>query len=487
MATNAVPRPNGIKKMWSTLLRRLNLLNEEDRLTPFFQPNIHIKAMLTRRYFHLAASIFALAAFSTESSYAQSAEEQEASSSTATIEKLMEELQSQKLSLEKKEKELDEQKKLLDAKLSQLDKTLGEAEELLGNYKGDGVSARDHEEALLNAIGQQQEPETLAMMSGRGPQEVGTERKSKKKNEQMREVPIFTDFRGGVLLPKGRMVLEPSLQYSRSSALRVAVEGYTVIPAINVGLFDISDIDRDIVTAGLTGRIGVANRLELEAYVPYLWREDSTVGRPIGVGAASNVLTEVDGDGIGDLEFAAHYQINDANNDWPYFIGNLRYKTVTGEGPFDVPVNPATGLQAETPTGSGFHAIQPSLTMLYPSDPAVFFTNVGYTYNMEDDVGGGNGEIDPGDSINLGLGMGFSINDEASFSLGYSHSIVTETEQNGVTMVNSDTLQVGSTSVGFTYQINDRVGVNFSLAAGVTDDAPDVQTTLRVPVKFDVF
>lgn len=438
--------------------------------------------MFTRRYCRLAASILVLSALSTEGAYAKSAADEEISLSKSEFERLMEELESQKLSLQKKEKELDEQKELLALKLSELDKTLNEAEKLLGDQEEDDTSSAQE---LEPENGEKQPDERLAMMSGRGPQEVGTERKNESQQEP--EVPAVAISSGGVLLPKGRFVLEPSFSYSRSSALRVAIEGFTLIPAINVGLFDISQIDRDIWTAAITGRVGVTNRLELEAHVPYLWREDSTIGRPIGVGAATDILTRVDGDGLGDIELAAHYQINDGENDWPYFIGNIRYKTVTGEGPFDVATDPVTGLQAETPTGSGFHAIQPSVTMLYPSDPAVFFMNLGYTYNMEDDVGGGNGEVDPGDSYNFGFGMGFSINDETSFSLGYSHSAVMETEQNGVTIANSDVLQVGSTTFGFSYQINDRVGINFNIAAGVTEDAPDMQATLRVPVKFDLF
>ena len=288
-------------------------------------------------------------------------------------------------------------------------------------------------------------------------------------------------------MPKGRLILEPTFGYSRASALRVAVEGFTVVPAINVGLFDISEIDRDILTAALTTRLGITDRLEVEAYLPYLWRDDSTVGRPIGVGSATNVLSNVDSSGIGDVEVAAHYQINDGGNDWPYFIGNLRYKSTTGEGPFEIPTDAATGLLLRAPTGSGFHALQPSITMLKPSDPAIFFANLGYTFNLSEDYGGTIGEIDPGDSINTGLGLGFSINDESSFSLGYSHSVVFETEQNGQTFANSDKLQVGTANIGYSYQLNDRIGMNFNLGYGVTDDAPDMQATFRVPIRFDVF
>ncbi len=392
------------------------------------------------------------------------------------VETLLGELQLQKQALEQKEKELDEQKKLLDMKMAELNDTLGQAEELLGNYRAKGAISSPPKVY----IGERE----LSLERARGTQEVGTERKSE--SQKKPEVPAVAVDEGGVLLPRGQLIVEPSLQYSRTSALRVAVEGFTVVPAINVGLFDISEIDRDIVTAAMTGRFGLTDRLEVEAYVPYLWRNDSTIGRPIGVGSATDVLSDVDGYGLGDIELAAHYQINDGKEGWPYFIGNLRFKTTTGDGPFDVPTDAATGLQLEAPTGSGFYAIQPSVTMLYPTDPAVFFSNIGYVYNMEKDVGGSYGTIDPGDSINASLGMGFSINDKTSFSLGYSHSVVSKTKQNGAAYANSQILQVGSTTLGYSYQINDRVGVNFNVATGVTDDAPDMQATIRFPIKFDL-
>jgi len=37
------------------------------------------------------------------------------------------------------------------------------------------------------------------------------------------------------------------------------------------------------------------------------------------------------------VEVGAHYQINHGQDGWPYFIGNLRYKSNTGKGPFEVP------------------------------------------------------------------------------------------------------------------------------------------------------
>lgn len=435
----------------------------------------------------LCPSFFLLLVFCANKVYANPALEEGRLVLKDKVELLLKELQLQKEDLAKKKEDIDKQKKFLDLKISQLNKTLGEAEELLGNYRGRGISSSsDNSDIEVKDNSEHNWKEKGFLLArARGTQEVGTERKTE--SQKKPEVPAVAVDEGGVLLPRGRVVFEPSLQYSRTSALRVSVEGFTVVPAINVGLFDISEIDRDIVTTAMTGRFGLTDHLEIEAYVPFLWRNDSTIGRPIGIGTATDVLSDVDGYGLGDIELAAHYQINNGQNGWPYFIGNLRFKSITGEGPFDVPTDAATGLQLEAPTGSGFYAIQPSLTMLYPTDPAVFFSNLGYVYNIEKDVGGSYGTIDPGDSINASFGMGFSINDKTSFSLGYSHSVVSKTKQNGSVYANSSILQVGSTTFGYSYQVNDRVGLNFNVATGVTDDAPDMQATLRIPIKFDFF
>jgi len=82
------------------------------------------------------------------------------------------------------------------------------------------------------------------------------------------------------------------------------------------------------------------------------------------------------------------------------FIGNLRYKSNTGKGPFEVPTD-SNGQELELPTGSGFSAWQPSVTMIYPSDPVVFYSNLNYIYNVGATYGGN--RIDPGDSIGASL------------------------------------------------------------------------------------
>jgi hypothetical protein len=312
-----------------------------------------------------------------------------------------------------------------------------------------------------------------------GPGEVGVDRKV---DEDKPQIAAVID-QGGVLLKKGKMVVTSTSEYTRSSATRVAISGFSIIPALNIGVFEITKTNRDSFTASEGVRYGVTNRFELEAKVPYVYRKDATNTRPIGSSSTTEFLTEVTGNNIGDVEFGAHYQMTDGQDGWPFLIGNVRFKTATGTNPYDIPLN-AAGVGTELPTGSGFYALQPSVTAIFPSDPVVFYSNVGYLHNFARSFAT-TGEISPGDSVNASFGMSLSLNDKASFSVGYGHNTVFEPTINGVKPPTATLLQVGSVDLGFSYNLTDRTNLNFAVSAGITEDAPDARLVFRVPITYD--
>ena len=297
---------------------------------------------------------------------------------------------------------------------------------------------------------------------------------------------------GGVLTPQGTLVLEPSIQYSHSQVNRFTFVGVEILDTFLIGLIEAQDADRNLYQAAVTARYGITNRLEVEVKIPYIYRDDRISFVIPQIDPDTQLTQDVDGDGIGDIELGLHYQINSGLDDWPIFIGNLRYKSTTGKGPFDVDRG-ANGLETELATGSGFHAIEPSVTILYPNDPVVFFGNFGYLFHLPDDVdktfnGQTIGEVDPGDAFRMSFGMAYSINERSSFTLGYKHDFIDETttEVNGVDF-SSSSLSVGSLLLGYSFQVNNYSSVNLNLELGVTDDAPDVLMTLRVPFVLDLF
>lgn len=306
----------------------------------------------------------------------------------------------------------------------------------------------------------------------------------------------------GVLTQPGHFVLEPSLQYGYSSSNRVALVGYTVIPALLIGLIDVREVKRNTLVAALAARAGVTNRLELEVKVPYVYRSDDDITRPYINGSANEEVFSTKGSGIGDVELAARYQMNEGGVDKPFYIGGLRFKSHTGRDPFEVVTQcavrcttdtNASGLPLELPTGSGFNSLQLSMTMLYPSDPAVFFGSLSYTHNFPRDnvsrtlLNGQQeplGSIAPGAVIGFNFGMSLALNEKSSFSIGYDHSMVDRTRLDGQVVPGSVVTQLGTLLLGYSYRLSGRTTLNLSVGAGLTRDTPDLTVTVRLPVTF---
>lgn len=306
----------------------------------------------------------------------------------------------------------------------------------------------------------------------------------------------------GILTPRNTLVMEPSFQYAYSSSNRVALVGYTIIPALLIGLIDVREVKRNTFTAALTARYGLTNRFEIEGKVPYVYRSDSTISREYALGSASDKVFDTSGKHLGDIEVAARYQLTDGLNGRPYLIGALRFKSRTGKDPFDVETDcitrcdgpdKGTGLPLQLPTGSGFYSLQPSLTWLLPSDPVVFFGGVSYTHNFKRDniqrlVRAGErydiGTVEPGGVIGLNFGMGMSLNERASFSLGVELNSVGRTKQNGDTVSGSVRTQLASLLMGYSYRYDQKTSLNVAVGAGLTRDTPDLSINFRIPRTF---
>ncbi|WP_332856577.1 acetate kinase [Duganella sp. S19_KUP01_CR8] len=313
--------------------------------------------------------------------------------------------------------------------------------------------------------------------------------------------PLFEQ--PGVLTPRGKLVLEPSMQFGYSSSNRVVLVGYTIIPALLIGLVDVREVKRNTLTGAVSLRYGLTNRTELEVKLPYVYRSDSTVSREIFTGTGVDKVFETSGKGVGDAELALRYQLNQGAPDRPYYVAGLRVKSRTGTDPFSVvtdcskrcvgPNASGTGLPLDLPTGSGFYAVQPSLTWLYASDPAILFGSVSYLYNFKRSnvnrkVLNGDweplGTVAPGDVLGFNFGVGLALNDKALISFGYDHSSIARTRQNGLAVPGSVRTQLGTLLMGLSLRLNDKRTINVSVGAGLTRDTPDVQLSFRMPMNF---
>jgi hypothetical protein len=80
--------------------------------------------------------------------------------------------------------------------------------------------------------------------------------------------------------------------------------------------------------------------------------------------------------------------------------------------------------------------------------------------------------------------MGLALNEKASLSLGYDHSVIDRTRQGGVVAPGSVRTQLGTLLVGYSYRLSDKYTLNVSVGAGLTRDTPDVSLSFRLPHTF---
>ncbi len=336
------------------------------------------------------------------------------------------------------------------------------------------------------------------------PTEVATERReeleAQAQEQQMPELPRISDDVGGVLTRRGRFTLEPSIGFSYSSVNRIAVEGFTILPALLVGIIDVVEADRETYTARLTGRYGITNRFEAELSSSWLYRDDSTRSREFLTGAVEDTVFNASGDGLGDIELGLRYQFKRSKPTSPFLTANLRIKSDTGTDPFEIATMSTLAGQpqfsTELPTGSGFWSVNPSLSFIYPSDPVVFFGSIGYLWTIEDDKGtwldeegniAGFGRVDPGDAFRASFGLGLGLNENSSFSISYSLDQFTRTRietASSPSIAGSD-VTIGKLLIGYSLRTPNGTPLNLAVGIGTTDEAPDTDITFRMPFHFD--
>jgi hypothetical protein len=423
----------------------------------------------------------------------------------ALVDKLMLELQAQRSKIERIEERRDKPAPALADTQAMPpradDLLLSETRGTGGQNSGAPANVQANAPANVQANSQpnQRPPSTPGPIGGQAPAQPAArgpaqaQQTTATRNERDQRPPEVAPLfeAPGVLTPRGKYILEPSLQFGYSSSNRVALVGYTVIPALLIGLVDVREVKRNTFTGALTARTGLNNRMEVEVKLPYVYRSDATVSRELFTGTAVERVFETSGKAIGDVEVAGRYQLNNGGPDKPYYIGGLRYKSTTGRSPFEVVTDCQTRCIGDNVTGTGLPLSLP--TWLFPSDPAVFFGNVSYLHNFKRSgvtrlVRGGIeeplGDLAPGGIIGFNFGMGLALNEKASLSLGYDHSTVGRMKQNGNTVPGSVRTQLGTLLLGYSYRFNEKRSLSIAVGAGVTRDTPDVSLTIRVPFTF---
>ncbi len=302
--------------------------------------------------------------------------------------------------------------------------------------------------------------------------------------EKPREAALLE--RGAILLPMGTLQVEPGLEYDHFSADRVAISGFTIFEAIVIGTIRVDRINRDILIGALTTRFGLLDRLQIDAKAPFIYRRDTEI---LGVGTPGERERPTQTMDLGDMEGTVSGQAFIGGGALPDVILKLGGRLNTGKSAFEIPtvsVGPGETRLLQPPTGSGFKAVTPGGTLVWRTDPVVFFLGGGYAYSFGRDLGRAFGTINPGASIQGLAGLNLAVSERVAVNFTFVDQFTNSTRQNGVkrpgTSLNDARLVLG-TSISLLPSLTLLV----SAGVGLTKDSPDFTFTFSLPVTFKLF
>jgi hypothetical protein len=256
---------------------------------------------------------------------------------------------------------------------------------------------------------------------------------------------------GALLLPPGRLEVEPSVRYQREERddfVGIDVNGDGLISLDEVG---VADIERDETELGLDFRLGLPFDAQFEVGLPFRFVSSEETFDLLG----SRRTESSSGNGIGDVTVGLAKTVL-RERDWrPDVIARVTWDSASGKE-----------TDGDLLLGDSFHEIRGSLTFLKRQDPLAFVASGFYETVLEKD------DVDPGDSYGITVNAVLAASPETSLSVGFQQSFSKDLEVGGRGVPNSGTTQ-GVLTIGASSILGDGVLLNVTLGAGLSDDAPD--------------
>lgn len=266
---------------------------------------------------------------------------------------------------------------------------------------------------------------------------------------------------GALLLPRGRIEIEPSVRYERDE--RDEFVGLDVDGDGTIGLGEVgpAQVDRDETELGLDLRVGLPFNTQLEIGLPYRFVSSEETFDLLGARRTESNS----GNGIGDVRVGLAATVLRERGWRPDVIGRVTWDTATGEE-----------TEGDLLLADSFDEIRGSLTFLKRQDPLAFVVSGFYETVLEKD------DVDPGDSYGFAINAVLAASPETSLSFGFQQSFSKDLEVAGRSIANSGTSQ-GVLTLGASSILGDGVLLNVTLGAGLSDDAPDYFIRVGLPIR----
>ncbi|MBA3054447.1 MAG: transporter [Sphingomonadales bacterium] len=298
-----------------------------------------------------------------------------------------------------------------------------------------------------------------------------------------------------------RIGLELGAGYTHFDSARINLNGFLALDSIFLGTLSIDQVTADLFTFDPTLRVGVNDRLFLDANVPYLYRTSNFRSGGAGGNASGLIEESVSEHGFGDLNFGVSYRLFRETNGRPDIVLNARVKAPTGKNPYGVELREVANSQGNLSvperlsTGSGVWGGSLGVSALKTLDPMVVFGSLTYFRNfprsfgdIDEAPGDQPGQVDVGDAFQLGAGLAYALNDRSSISMSYtqrmvSRSTITRDGQAEQRIVGSQA-NVGLVNLGATFSLGEHFSLLTNVGIGLTQDSPDMTVSFRIPYRF---
>ena len=322
-------------------------------------------------------------------------------------------------------------------------------------------------------------------------------------------IPLVGAARGGVLLQKDQLVLEPALAYAYSTNTRLILSGFSVLPLIVLGDLESEKARTQTLTPIIAFRYGIIRGLQLDFRLPLVYQTISRLR--VSTETAGQVEENSEDFGIGDIAFGLSYQFLYEQDWYPDMVLRIGATAPTGKSQFDIFEDIAAGgpiLSVEefvtrlndegSALGTGRWFIDTSISGVKALDPAILFGTVGYRYSpastetliriTANPGEGGISLIPEADETRLGhvneisqsLGLAVSLNNRVSMNFSFSNLVRFSTKVDGQKVPDSD-IHVSNLNLGFNVAVTRQFSTNITGTVGLTPDAPDVAFSLTTP------
>lgn len=258
---------------------------------------------------------------------------------------------------------------------------------------------------------------------------------------------------GALLLPPGAFEVEPSLTYTQDESSAPVVRGNFIAE---------EERRQNVLEAEAMLRFGLPYDAQAEVDIPYEFTRDETV---TSIRFADVDKTSSESSGFGDVSIGLTKTLLREKGWRPDLLANVTWDTRTGGG----------GGGA----GSGFDEVTGTLTAVKRIDPIVWVGNIFYQYAFE------HNDVRPGDEIGFSLGPILAISPETSARLLVHQTFSNEVEAFGEDIPGSDQVE-GTVEFGVSSVLSRRVLLDLSAEIGVTEDAPDFEFGVSLPIRFDL-